>query len=309
MRVNFKPYNQKDDFLRVRDFIVKIHKRKNPFYNWTIERWNYAYHAVIHILGTSIEIWENRVGLWENENDDIVAVVTSEGANRSEVHFIIDPDYQNKISLDELFNFAENNHVCEINGKQMVRLRITDGDLLKEKIAHQRGYIKIVEEGYQENISSISLNRDFEYDLPEDFIIKTMAENNDIEKRTLAFAKSFGNYGTEDEVKSNVYVELQKAPDYRKELDVYIEAPNGDFASVALIWYDEINKIAILEHVGTDPKYRKMGLAKAANYEAIKLVKKLGCKKVLVGSDQDFYKAIGFEIEYYVNVWQKIFQQ
>ncbi|MCK4973000.1 MAG: GNAT family N-acetyltransferase, partial [Candidatus Heimdallarchaeota archaeon] len=135
--------------------------------------------------------------------------------------------------------------------------------------------------------------------------IQSMADSNDIEKRTLTFAKAFGNYGTEDQVQPHSYIELQKCPDYRKDLDVYVIAPDRELVSFCLIWFDEKNKIAILEPVGTNPDHRKKGLAKIVVYEAINRVKKEGAEKIYVGDGQQFYLSIGFKHAYRNIVWIK----
>jgi predicted N-acetyltransferase YhbS len=52
--------------------------------------------------------------------------------------------------------------------------------------------------------------------------------------------------------------------------------------------------MAYVEPVATDPDYRKMGLAKAAIYEAVLRAAKLGAKEAYVISSQQFYYNIGF---------------
>jgi predicted N-acetyltransferase YhbS len=77
------------------------------------------------------------------------------------------------------------------------------------------------------------------------------------------------------------------------ELKVAVVNPEGNFVSYCGMWYDEEAGFAVIEPVATDPKYRKMGLGKAAVLEGIKRVAKLGAKKVIVGSSQQFYYSIG----------------
>jgi predicted N-acetyltransferase YhbS len=87
---------------------------------------------------------------------------------------------------------------------------------------------------------------------------------------------------------------LQQAPDYRKDQDIVVVAPDGTFASFCLIWFDEPNQLASLEPVGTLPEYRRMGLAREAIYEAIRRVSAKGAERVIVGSSMQFYQDIGF---------------
>ncbi len=85
--------------------------------------------------------------------------------------------------------------------------------------------------------------------------------------------------------------------------DVKLELPNGfrisdanEVASFTTFWYDELNKIGILEPVGTIPKYRKMGLGKAVIYEAIKRVKDKGVERIF---------SMGFSLAYSKEIWKK----
>ena len=90
------------------------------------------------------------------------------------------------------------------------------------------------------------------------------------------------------------YKELQKAPDYRKDLDLYIVGPDGEYVSFCIAWYDGHNRIGILEPAGTHPDFRRRGLGREVVMEGIRRAAALGAKKIWVGSGQRFYEAIGF---------------
>jgi predicted N-acetyltransferase YhbS len=81
--------------------------------------------------------------------------------------------------------------------------------------------------------------------------------------------------------------------------------PNSEIASFAGVWYDDLNRIAQLEPVGTIPKYRRMGLAKAVIYEGINRARKMGANIMYVGSNQQFYLSIGFSVIYSKEIWLK----
>ncbi len=307
MKILFKEYNHDDDFLRIRDFLQLTYRDEGYLLNWTIERWNYSAYFIRDMFELSLEEWSKTIGIWEAQDGEIVSLVVNEAMNRGETFFLVNPKYLDIVDYLEMFEFAEENVKAEIDGKILLRPRIRNGDTILEKIAKERGYSIIADA--KETTSEISLNQDFLYPkLPEGYKIMTMAENNDIIKRTKAFAKAFGNWGTEHEVQPHSYEALQKAPDYNKELDIYIVAPDSEIVSFCLVWFDEKNKIGVLEPVGTDPGHRRKGLAKAANYEAIKRVKQKGARKVYVGDGQQFYLSIGFKHKQYSRVWEKVFE-
>lgn len=44
---------------------------------------------------------------------------------------------------------------------------------------------------------------------------------------------------------------------------MFVEAPNGESFTSALVWLDKRNRTAELEPVGTDPRYRGQSLERA----------------------------------------------
>ncbi|MHA1801504.1 MAG: GNAT family N-acetyltransferase [Candidatus Heimdallarchaeaceae archaeon] len=303
MIIQYKRYNHATDFNRVRNFYIDNYATAYPSI-WTFERWNYMIYFIRDMFEMSIEKVEETVGLWENELGNIVGIVTHEAVERGEAFIHLHPDFYKKYVLEEMFELIEGKYACKIEDKKIIKLRILDGNTELENFANNKGYVKKPEA--VETTSLLKLDKELELpEIPDGYRIQSMADNNDIEKRTLTFAKAFGNYGTKDQVQPRSYKELQKCPDYRKDMDVYIVAEDGEFVSFCLVWYDEKNKIAILEPVGTNPDHRKKGLAKIAVYEAINRTRKEGAEKVYVGDGQQFYLSIGFQHDYKNVVWIK----
>ena len=303
MTLQFKRYNHEKDFLQVRSFYINNHETTYP-YMWTFERWNYMIYFIRDMFEFSIEKIEDTVGLWVNKLGSIVGIVTHEAVGRGEAFIHLHPDFYEESVLKEMFELIEEKYAFEIEGKEIIKLRILDGNTELEKYASERGYVK--KPDAVETTSLLFLDKELKLpEIPDGYRIQSMADSNDIEKRTLTFAKAFGNYGTEDQVQPHSYIELQKCPDYRKDLDVYVIAPDRELVSFCLIWFDEKNKIAILEPVGTNPDHRKKGLAKIVVYEAINRVKKEGAEKIYVGDGQQFYLSIGFKHAYRNIVWIK----
>ena len=307
MKILFKEYDHSKDFFKIRDFLQQTYNDEGELINWTIERWNYAVYFIRDMFELSMEEWSKTIGIWETEEGEIVSLILNEAVGRGETFFQTNPKYQEFITYHEMFDFAEEKLITEIDSNLLLRPRIRKGDNILEKIAKERGY-SILKDA-TETTSIIDLNRDFSYpEIPKGYRIMTMADDNNIVKRTKAFAIAFGNWGTKYEVQPSSYISLQEAPDYHKKLDVYIVAPDEEIVSFCLVWFDSKNKIGILEPVGTDPDHRRKGLAKAANYEAIKRVKEMGAKKVYVGDGQQFYLSIGFHHHQFNRIWEKKFK-
>ena len=103
------------------------------------------------------------------------------------------------------------------------------------------------------------------------------------------------------------YEELQKAPDYHKDQDLYIVGPDGKYVSCCIVWYDGKNKMGILEPVGTHPDFRRKGFGREVVMEGIRRAAAFGAEKVCVGSGQQFYEAIGFQKKYVSYAWTRQF--
>ena len=146
-----------------------------------------------------------------------------------------------------------------------------------------------------------------EHALPEGHRLQSMADENDLERRRKAFGLGFNHPDPRDWPSLLSYQELQKAPDYRQDLDLYVVAPDGQFAAFCIIWWDERNRTAMLEPVGTVPEHRRRGLARAVVLEAIRRAAALGAREVFVGSDQAFYLSLGFKLQYAGHHWEKKF--
>ena len=87
----------------------------------------------------------------------------------------------------------------------------------------------------------------------------------------------------------------KREPDYRRDLDLFIVAPNGDYASFCTIWLDEKNAYANFEPVGTHVDYRRLGLARALLMEGFRRMAMHGARRSFMASGNDFYRKAGFE--------------
>jgi GNAT superfamily N-acetyltransferase len=83
-------------------------------------------------------------------------------------------------------------------------------------------------------------------------------------------------------------------PNCRPELGRVVIAPDGEYACMAGMWLDEVNRYAYLEPLCTVPEHRRRGLAAHALTEAMRATAALGAEYCF-GGVVDFYTALGFE--------------
>jgi predicted N-acetyltransferase YhbS len=316
--VSVRKYKHDRDFLRVRDFLVETFSVLDKPLNWRLERWNYARCFITPMLATyghgepdneavqnAFRLFNVMTRLWENEAGDVVGVVNIEHADKShpgwgEAFFQRHPDYD--FLLPEMLDFAEAN--LRNQERNLLFMPIYDYDEPFLAVARERGYQRNEEYTLWDSVLTIQgeLHRP---SLPEGYVLQSMADENDLDRRRKAFGLGFNHPDPKEWPSLLSYQELQKAPDYRQELDLYIVAPDGEFVAFCIAWWDEHNRIAMLEPVGTVPEHRRRGLARAVVLEAVRRVAALGAERVFVGSDQQFYLSLGFEMKYAGHHWQK----
>ena len=141
--------------------------------------------------------------------------------------------------------------------------------------------------------------------LPDGFCLKSLTEDNDLAKIDRALWRGFNHGDEPPAIDFEGRKKMQSVPNFRKDLNIIIVAPDGNYVAYAGTWFEATNKFAYVEPVATDPDYRRMGLGKAAVLEGVRRCGELGAQVAYVGSVQPFYQAMGFKRLYTCNCWTK----
>ena len=323
MKVNQKPFNYDQDFLQVRDFLSNTYRFYQRSVNWRIERWEYAFHFIAPYFSAwfnpapsqeqveqTIRYLENLTGVWKTTDGEIAGVVNIEHpelAHPDFGEFFIQRHPDHIDLFPEMLDFAEAN--LRDPGQNRLFTYISPDDQPLRDLLEERGFIAFTDDTEEESLMDVAkTSLHDEPSLPEGFRIQSMADDNDLAKRCKAFGRGFNHPEPDDWPPVIAYEYLQRAPDYRKDQDIVVVAPDGEFASFCLIWHDDPNHLAILEPVGTQPEYRRLGLAREAIFEAIRRVSAKGAKYIIVGSGGGFYEAIGFKPVRSLIRFQKYYQ-
>lgn len=323
MNCVFTPYKHGEaSFREIERFLGESHRHYAHPRNWQIDRWNFTF-AVSRIMhGESIENWERRIGLWRDEDGRVVAMAHEE-EQRGDVFFeFASPEAETGELIDEMLDFAERACALPRNGGTGFGLRVAHEDALLAGLAARRGYAKA---DWSEQLSVRPIDyargtdarggtardatprRDSRPDTRTDNLSLISGTAIDPAKKALAHARAFGYADSNPErLPSSVaaFAELPRASSYRSELDLAWQDGALDIVSFVGLWFDPVSRLAILEPVGTIPAYRRRRLAERLIDEGARRVAALGATALYVGSDQDFYKAIGFEVVTRQDVWE-----
>ena len=293
MSITLRQYGS-DDFKLVSDFLIGNHQPGNQDGNWLQPAWEY-----MHSHPSLDEASLDRIGIWESEGE-LVGVSHYE-SRLGEAFFQVDPDYTHL--KPAMLEHAEN-HLCgeTEDGTQYLRAYVNDFDPEFEALVKSREYE--IAEQYARPVMQFTIPESFpQIDLPEGFRLKSLADDNNLEKIHRVLWRGFNNPGEPPEKGIEGRKKMQSGRNFRKDLTIVVEAPTGAFASFCGMWYEPVHKIAYVEPVATDPDFRRMGLGTAAVLEGIRRCGDLGATVAYVGSDQEFYKAMGFTKRFDSNCW------
>jgi len=298
MSVRFKNYERTRDNQAIGDFLIANYKPDNADVNWLQPRWEYMSYRFDMLAN----IDTSKIGIWE-DNEKIVAVAHPE-SYKGEVYIQVSPEYT--YLKPEILNYAES-ELYGINkrGNKVIHVFVYDTDEELKQIVKCRGYQTREATAY-DFLSKYTVPSFFpKINLPEGFRLISLEEENDPEKTGRLWWRGFNHPGEPPENQAMIVLDLQTAPNYRKNLNIVIKAANGDFVSYCGMWYVPANRYAYVEPVATDPDYREKGLASAAVLAGIRRCAYLGAKEAYVGTGTKLYEKIGFKIILANHWWEK----
>ena len=283
MSVKFRNYSEvagiTEDYFKVREFFSKL-----GYKEFTFARWDWmTTHGYLDKSAVG------NIGLWE-DNGQVVGIATIDCSLGDS--FCLTLEHYQYLKRDMLL-YAKKH----LGTPDKFKVTISDDDEAFKRIAAELGFVATED---KENDAIFWTDETMmSYELPEGYTITSMKDTYDLFKYGQVLWKGF-NHELKGEGVFDFTADQEKTfeaamirPNVDLNLKVAVVAPNGDFVSYCGMWYDSDAGFAVIEPVATDPKYRKMGLGKAAVLEGIKRVAALGAKKVLVGSSQQFYYSIG----------------
>ncbi len=297
MSVTFRHYGSPGDFDRVGDFLVENFRPGNQDGNWLQATWEYMHsHPALDTSALS------RIGIWE-DGGKIVAVAHYE-STLGEAFFELDAGHA--CLKPDVLVYAEK-HLAgqKKSGERYLNAYINDFDKDFEALARQRGYR--LEERFPRPMSQFVIPQPFcpDIHLPHGFQIISLADENDLLKIHRVLWRGFNHPGEPPDGGIEERLKMQSGPHFRKDLTMVVKAPDGDYVVYCGLWYEARNQIAYVEPVATDPAFRRMGLARAALLEGMRRIAEKGAGVAFVGSDLEFYQAVGFKKIFASNCWVK----
>lgn len=302
MKLTFRNYQYPGDYQKVSEFLIKHHQPGNLDGNWLEPAWEYAhFHPLLDIscLG--------KFGMWQ-KSGEIISIVHY-GWYLGEAFFQFHPGFHHLRA--EMLDYAEAalTRLDPETGRRYLCAYVNDNDLPFLDLVRERGYEKDAEE--TQPIYKIKNPPDFApIRLPQGFRLTNLKEECNWEKVHRMMWHGF-DHGDDPPMNAEELESRRRmfmTPKARLDLKIVISAPNGDFTAFCGMFYEPTGKYAYVEPVATVPEYRRFGLGKAAVLEGIRRCAELGAEITYVGSDQAFYKSMGFTKVHNTEGWVKYFE-
>lgn len=306
MKPSLRRFQHEDDYWRIRGFLRQVfllNDRREL--SWQPYRFDYCrWHCYENIEHCRME---DVIYIWENGDGKIAAVLNPE--NLGDVFLHVHPALRTEQLETEMIETAEQQLAAsDAEGRRRVRIWVESNDELRQSILMGRGYTKGSWPEYQRRRSMNMLIPN--PPLAEGYTIRALGDSDELPARSWISWKAFHPDEPDERYEGwEWYRNVQRAPLYRRDLDLMVVAPNGEFASFCTIWFDDVTRTGAFEPVGTAPAHQRLGLGKALMCEGLRRLERLGATQATVGAysvrANALYASAGFTSYDTSDPWQK----
>lgn len=285
MRASMRFYDHETDYEAVGQFLIRIHQSDPPG-NWLQPRWEYA-HSHPMLDRDNLD----KIPIWEDDGQIVAAVLYEDKVGAS--HVQLDP--RTPRLKREMLEYAATNMVGELKAGRGCYVFIDDCDSDFGIIAAGMGFETKPE--HAEPMSRFVMPAAFpEIRAPEGFRLQSLADEFDVTQVHRVMHRGFNHEGEPPQDELEDRRRKLSVAGLRRDLTIVAVDAEGNYVSFAGMWPVPGSTACYIEPVATDPDYRRMGLGTAAVMESIRRCAAEGATIAYVGSDQEFYLSMGFEI-------------
>lgn len=296
MKLTLRKYQTESDGEKIRQFLREVFLANDrrevswPLYRWDYWRWHVNENIFKFDLSAAVFLWETPEGR-------LAAVLNPDGAG--EAFLQINPAFHTAELEVDMLSAAETQFATtQANGSQRLVVWAHGGDWVRQDVLKRRGYSK------SKWLPECQRRRDMDQPIPdfkpaEGYTIRALGDVDEHPARSWVSWKAFHPDEPDEKYEGwDWYANVQRAPLYRRDLDLVAVAPNGEFAAFCTLWFDDVTRTAAFEPVGTHPDHQRKGLGKALMAEGLRRVRDLGATLCTVGSYSEaagaLYASLGF---------------
>jgi GNAT superfamily N-acetyltransferase len=305
MNLILRLYRDEEDYWRIRAFLREVFLLNNRLEkSWQVYRFDYCrWHVFMNISHNKLK---EAVAIWETAAGRVAGVVNLEGTG--EIFIQAHPGYQTPELEEEMIEFAEKTYaITGPNGQRTTQIWAHEDDRIRRNILLARGYSKNEWPEFQRRRP---LSRSIDNPtIPSGYSVRSLGDKEELPARSMVSWRAFHPDAPDSDYEGwEWYLNVQRAPLYRRDLDLVAVAPDGELASFCTVWFDDVTRTGAFEPVGTAPKYQKLGLGKAVMTAGLQRLKHLGATLATVSSftppAHALYSSMGFKEHSLLEPWR-----
>jgi GNAT superfamily N-acetyltransferase len=295
MKLTLRKYQTENDYWRIRRFLRDVYLCNDrrefswPLYRWDYWRWHINENIFRFELGAAIFLWETAEG-------QIAAMLNPD--HPGETFLQVHPAFRSPELEVEMMSTAEMQFaVTRPGGRQRLLVWSPAGDAVRRNILARRGYTRQDDLEYQRRRDlSLPIPK---VPLPAGYTVRPLGDVDEHPARSWLSWKAFHPAEPDERYEGwEWYRNVQRAPLYRRDLDLVAVAPDGELAAFCTLWFDDISRMAAFEPVGAHPDHQRRGLGKAVMAEGLRRAGQLGATLATVNSYSEeaggLYASMGF---------------
>jgi mycothiol synthase len=280
MKFTMRPYHDENDYWRIRAFLRQVMQRNGVREkSWHVARLDYwRWHVALNCQER--EAIDGVVFLWEAADGQIAAVLNPEGAG--DAHLQVHPELRTPALEEEMLDIAEEHLPAERDDERVLVVWADAQDGLRVEMLERRGYVKgqWVESQWRRDLDAAIPG----LPVPSGYVVRALGDVGELPARSWASWRGFHPDAPDEDYQGwEWYLNIQRCPLYRRDLDIVAVAPRGEIASFCTFWYDDVTRSAYIEPVATVPEHQRLGLAQAVISEGLRRVQRLGATRAFVG--------------------------
>ena len=258
---------------------------------WHVGRFDYLRaHVLPNVTGGRLEdlVLALEVG------GDLRALAIADGAP-GEVHLAVHPAGRT-MALEEALLDAAERRLARVgdDGGRMLAVCAAADDELRRGLLRARGYAP---HGSVERVARCDLTAEVvAAPCPGGYQVRSLGDGLELLERCyasgLAFHEGDLEVAAENRDDPAWYRGIQRAPLYRRDLDLVAVAPDGAIGAFATTWFDDVTRSVLFEPVATVPAHRRRGLGRALLTEGLRRAREVGADLALVGGYGDGANAL-----------------
>lgn len=289
MQYTHQAYQVDDDYWEFRAFLREIYlANQRDDSTWQVGRadyWRYFVNVQIEHLNLAEHVF-----FWRNADGKLVGAINPENAENLFIQ--IHPAFWTIELETEMMTLAEAQlGIISEDGTRKLTIWTQSTDTLRIELLTGRGYVR---GDYPEYQFQRNLNAPIpDVSLAEGYHIRALGGIDEIPARSWLSWTAFHPDEPDSAYEGwDWYLDVQRCPMYRRDLDLVVVAPDGELAAFCTVWFDDVTRTGMFEPVGTAPKHQKKGLGKAIMTEGLRRLQHLGATLACVGGYSEGAKTL-----------------